>query len=129
MASLLTIDVDSAALIAALDGVATAIEARLKIEAKLTADNIDREATARVRRRTGQTAAAIVVEETHKGDGYVVMVGNDRHHIGSYLEHGTKFMTAKPFLFASARLEEAAHDRRVRAAVQDVIDAKGLGDG
>jgi len=37
-------------------------------------------------------------------------------------------MTAKPFLFVSARLEEGAHDRRAREAVQAAIDEKGLGE-
>jgi HK97 gp10 family phage protein len=124
----MTIDVDTTALVAALDAIPAAVHAQLKAAAKVTADNIATEARARVKRRTGQTGDAITVEETHNGDGYVVYVGDGRQHIGSYLEFGTKFMTAKPFLFASARLEEAAHDRRAREAVQAAIDEKGLGD-
>jgi HK97 gp10 family phage protein len=128
MSDRMTIDVDTTALVAALDAIPAAVHAQLKAAAKVTADNIATEARARVKRRTGQTGDAITVEETHNGDGYVVYVGDGRQHIGSYLEFGTKFMTAKPFLFASARLEEAAHDRRAREAVQAAIDEKGLGD-
>jgi HK97 gp10 family phage protein len=128
MSDRMSITVDNRALFAAMDSVVPSLTPRVKAAAKVTADNIAREARARVRRRTGQTGDAITVEETHNGDGYVVFVGNDRHHIGHFLEFGTEFMTAKPFLFVSARLEEGSHERRVRAAIDDVIAEKGLGD-
>lgn len=124
----MTIDVDDAALLAAIDETPDAVHARLKPAAKITADNIATEARARVRRRTGQTGAAITVDEAYRGDGYVVYIGGGRTPIGRYLEYGTRFMNARPFLFASARLEEGAHDRRAREAVQDAIHEKGLGD-
>jgi hypothetical protein len=123
----MTIDVDTAPLLAALAAIPEAVHAHLKAAAKITAEAIATEARARVRRRTGQTGEAITVEETHSGDGYIVFVGAGRQHIGSYLEFGTKFMSPSPFLFASARLEEGAHDRRAREAVQTAIDEKGLG--
>lgn len=122
-----TITVDTTALLAALAAIPDAIAAHLKLAAKITADHIATEAKVRVRRRTGQTGEAITVEETHTGDGYVIFVGEGRQHIGSYLEFGTKYMTAKPFLFASARLEEGAHDQRAREAIQAAIDEQGLG--
>ena len=128
MADSFTMSVDTAPLLAALDAIPAAVRAHLKAAAQITADNIATEARARVRRRTGQTGDAITVEETHSGDGYVIYTGNGRQHIASFLEFGTKFMTAKPFLFASARLEEGAHQRRCREAVQDAIDEHGLGD-
>jgi len=128
MSDQMTIEVDATALLAALDAIPEAVHAHLKAAAKVTAEAIAAEARARIRRRTGQTGDAITVEETHSGDGYVVYTGNGRQHIASFLEFGTKFMTAKPFLFASARLEEGAHDRRARDAVQAAIDEQGLGD-
>lgn len=128
MADSFTVTVDTTALFAALDAIPAAVHAHLKAAAKVTATNIAREAKARIRRRTGKTGDAITVEETHNGDGYVIFTGNGRQHIAHFLEFGTKFMTAKPFLFASARLEEGAHDRRSREAVQAAIDAKGLGE-
>jgi hypothetical protein len=124
----MTIDVDTTALVAALEAIPDAVHAYLKAAAKVTAENIATEARARIRRRTGATGNAIVVEETHSGDGYVVYVGDGRQHIGSYLEFGTRFMTGTPWLFPSARLEEGAHDRRSRDAVQAAIDEKGLGE-
>ena len=128
MSDTFTIDVETTALFAAIDEIPEAVHRHLKAAAKVTADRIATEARGRIRRRTGQTGEAITVEETYSGDGYVIYVGNKRQHIGSFLEFGTKFMTPKPFLFASARLEEGAHDRRAREAVQAAIDEKGLGD-
>jgi hypothetical protein len=143
----ISIEVDTRALLAALDAIPAEVHAHLKAAAKLTAENIAAEARRRVARRTGETAAHIVVEETHSGDGYIVWVEPDvrisshtmpsgRTHtqavsynaLGGWLEFGTRFMSARPFLFASARLEEGAHDRRSREAIQAAIDAHGLGD-
>lgn len=127
MADKFTIEIDTRELFAALDAIPDAVLAELQIAAKETADNIAREARARVRRRTGKTGAAITVERARDGMGYVVFIGADRQHIGHFLEWGTKFMTAKPFLFVSARLEEGNHDRRAGEAVQRAIDAKRFG--
>ena len=128
MSDTFTIDVETTALFAAIDEIPEAVQRHLKAAAKVTADRIATEARGRIRRRTGQTGEAITVAETYNGDGYVIYVGNKRQHIGSFLETGTKFMSPKPFLFVSARLEEGAHDRRAREAVQAAIDEKGLGD-
>ena len=147
MADSLTIDIDTAPLLAALAAIPEAVHAHLKAAAKVTAERIATEARARVARRTGTTASLITVEETTSGDGYVIYVAPDvtlslhtgpsgRTHtqkvtynaLAGWLEFGTKFMSAKPFLFVSARLEEGAHDQRAREAVQDAIDESGLGE-
>ncbi len=122
------IEVDSVALLAALATIPDAVLAHLKPESKVTADNIAAEAGRRIRRRSGATGDQIVVQETHNGDGYVVFVLGNRQHIARFLEFGTSRMTAKPFLFVSARLEEGPALRRARLAIQDAIDEKGLGD-
>lgn len=130
MSDRMTITVDTKALLAAIDAVGPAVLVRLKRAAKITADNIDREATGRVARRTGETARSIHVEETRNGDGYVVMAYDPaigRAPVDQFLEFGTRYMPAKPFLFVSARLEEAAHDQRSRDAIQDGINDTGLG--
>jgi HK97 gp10 family phage protein len=127
MADSVTLAADDTALLAALDAIPDAVRAHLKPESKVTADNIAAEARGRIRRRTGQTGEAITVEETRNGDGYLVWVGQARRHIGRYLEFGTTRMSAKPFLFVSARLEAGAALRRARLAIQDAIDEKGLG--
>lgn len=131
MADGFTVEVDTRALVAALDAIPDAVLRHLKVAARITADNIAREARGRVARRTGRTGAAITVEEARSGDGYVVFVANaaaDWPHLDIGLEFGTKFMSKRPFLFASAQLEEGSHDRRSREAVQAAIDEMGLGD-
>lgn len=126
---LMSIEVDSAGLIAALDRLGPSVEARLKAAARVTADNIAKEARNRVRRRTGHTAAQIRVEEMTEKAGYVVRANDlsTKKHVESWLEFGTVKMSAKPFLFVSARLENPSHDRRMREAIQDAIDDEGLG--
>ena len=152
----LTASVESTALIAALDRLGVSVETYTKPTAKITADNIAREAKARVARRTGETAAGIVVDEDYGKVGYVVRTsdvvsGQERAqreseinsrasrlranrtyqqeaHVGLYLEYGTKHMSKREFFFPSVRLEEAAHDRRMRDAIQAAIDACGLGE-
>jgi bacteriophage HK97-gp10 putative tail-component len=129
MADNVTIEVDTAALFAALDQIPDAVLRHAKLGCKVTADNVATEAQARIRRKSGQTGDAITVQETHDGTGYVVYVGGTRGYIGRFLEFSTKHQTtAYPFLFPSARLEEGAHDRRLREAVQDAIDETGLGN-
>ena len=124
MADTLTIDVDATALLRMLDQLGRSAAAQhLKAAAKVTAERIATEAAARVARRTGKTAAGIKVEETRTGNGYVVFVRRpEMPGLPAWLEFGTKYMTARPFLFASARLEEGPHERRVAQALQEAID-------
>lgn len=151
MADKFTIEVDTRELLAALDALPDLVLSNLKAASKITADNIAREAKGRVARRTGETAEGIHVEESYSGDGYVVLMGDavspaetksrerrglktaksnlhQTKHTGIWLEFGTKFMTKREFFFPSARLEESAHNRRAREAVQDAINARGLGE-
>ena len=131
MADRFTIEVDTRELFAALDAIPAAVLAHLKEAAKVTADNISREAKGRVARRTGKTAAAITVEEARSGDGYVVFVANaaaDWPHLDIGLEFGTVKMTPRPFLHVSAVLEGGPHDRRSREAIQQAINERGLGE-
>lgn len=147
MAPLLTIEIDTAALLQELGQFADAAEKHLKAAAKVTADNIVREARGRVARRTGETASHIVAEESRDKHGYIVWVQPDvklslhtsrsgRTHtqrvtynaLGGWLEHGTKYMTARPFLFVSARLEESSHTRRIQEALVAALADTGLGE-
>jgi hypothetical protein len=121
------IDIDDAAVLAALDTIPDAVLAHLKPESLVTANNVAAEAGQRIARRTGDTAEGITVEETYNGEGYVVLVRGTRQHIARYLEFSTSRMTARPFLFPSAQLEQGPAIRRARVAVQDAIDEKGLG--
>jgi len=125
----MTIEVDTSALLTALDRLGDRAEALVKAAAKVTAERIEREAERRIRRRTGETAKHVRVEETYDGKGYVVLTNNPgiRNHVDVYLEFGTEHMQASPFLFTSARLEEGAHLRRVEQALKDAIEEVGLG--
>ena len=122
------IDVDATEVLAALDAVVDTIAARTKAASRVTADRVDAEATGRVARRTGETAEGITVEETHDGTGYVVFVRTETPGLGRYLEYGTRYMTKRPFLFASAHLEVGPHERRISEATQEGIDDVGLGE-
>jgi hypothetical protein len=124
----LTVTVDAAALIAAIDRLPAAILARLRDEAAVTAHRIATEARARVARRTGETAGGILVQETDDGRGYRVTSTHERMpNLPQRLEFGTASMRARPYLFVSADLHAADHHRRIVAATQDAIDASGIG--
>lgn len=61
--------------------------------------------------------------------GFIVRANDPatKKHVESWLEFGTVHMTAKPFLFPAARLENTAHDRRMREAIEAAIADEGLG--
>jgi hypothetical protein len=129
MADLLTINVDTAALIDALTKYSAFAGRHLKDAAFITATAIRREARARVARATGETAQGITVEETHNKEGYVVFPYRpDNPGLPGWIESGTEKMKARPFLMNSARLEEGAHMRRVREALDFAAEDAGLGD-
>ena len=143
MADGVTLDVETSRLLQALSRLeASVVERHTKPACLVTAMRIQREARARVRRRTGRTAAGITVEESYDKQGYVVLpfndalersllsAGNDQQaeNLPYWLEVGTRKMTKKPYFFESARLEEAGHDRRIKDAIQAAIDESGLGE-
>lgn len=146
-AGFVSIDVDASGVLSAFGRAEQLIERYIKDAARVTAHRIEAEAKRRVARHTGETASHIVAEESYDKKGWIVWVQPDvriaqhtsrrtgRSHtqrvtynaVGGWLEHGTQHMTARPFLFVSARLEHEAHRRRVAAAIQDALDEAGLG--
>ena len=134
---LLTLEVEARALLAALDAVPGAIQRQILPAAKITADAVARETNRRFARAAGgptrgrHTAEGITVAPTHRGDGYVVYVQSpEMPGLPGWLEFGTHHMLPHPAggaLFAAARLEAGAHERRILDAVQAGIDEKGLG--
>ena len=138
MSDQLTIEIDNRAAIAALDQLGAAVERYTKTAAKITADNIAREAKARLQRQlsgtsTGATVRGVTVEEARAGVGYVVLPWNPAEpvrmpNLPIWLEFGTVKMTARPYFFASAQLESGAHDRRIREAIGQAIREVGGGD-
>lgn len=133
MAPLLKTEVDASSLLAALKQLGDRAEKHVKAAAKVTADRVATEARSRAARRTGETAASVTVEESRDGKGWVVLPWDFTKpsrmpNLPIWLEFGTKHMTPRPYFFSSARLEEAAHERRIAEAVQAAIDEVGLGD-
>ena len=157
--------VDDSALLAALERLGVSAERYTKPAAKITAERVQREAKARVARRTGLTAEGILVREDYTRTGYVVVTSDviaekrdpsarvarggvkphqayrwaartyyQEPHVGLWLEQGTiqgkpRSHTAapRPFFDVAAELEQDAHGRRMRDAIQQAIDAEGLG--
>jgi HK97 gp10 family phage protein len=126
MSNSLTVDVDASALFKMLDQLGESADAYIKEAAKVTAERIAQEARGRLARQTsgtGKTQAAITVtEEEHGARVFVGRVAGRNPNVPLYLEFGTKFMSARPFLFASAMLEEGPHMKRVERALQKAID-------
>lgn len=147
MADGFTATLDTRGLLDAFDKLGAQLLPALKAVAFETATAVQREARARVARRTGQTADDIVLYEDYTGHGYIVQTtdvraygskatpGSKRKlsahlnvpHVGLYLEGGTVHMSARPFFWPSVALQQGAFDRNVRQAVQDTIDEVGLG--
>lgn len=122
---LLSIDVDPAGAIAMLTKLGPAVERHLLAAAQVSAASIAREARSRVSRRTGKTMAGITDELARDGTGYVVYVktlADSWPNIDVALEWGTRMMTPRPFMQASALLEEGPHRRRIEQAIQAAID-------
>ena len=125
----LTLSVETTALASALVQLAGSMGIDTKAASEVTAQAIVREAKGRVARRTGLTAEGIHYQESQDHLGYVVLaVRAERFgNIPYWLEHGTKHTRKQPFLDVSAQLEQPGHYRRVEAAVNAAIDAKGFG--
>jgi hypothetical protein len=101
---------------------------RTKAASAVSAAAVVREAQGRVARRTGALASGIHAEESRDGTGYVVLaVRADRPNVGFWLEFGTRYMTKRPFLYASAALEQPGHERRIAEAVTESIQVTGFG--
>lgn len=110
------------------------VRTRTKAASAMSADNVVREAQARVARRTGETLRSIHKEETHDGAGYVVLVTrNPLPNLPYWLEYGTTrggvaYMPPKPFLWAAVALEQGPHDQRMADAISDGLTAAGYGE-
>ena len=148
---ILSAEIETKALLRAIDRAPQTVERYTTLAAKQTAYNIVRNARALVAKRTRETERQLVVKPDYSGHGFVVKAEVDRlvvHHRKStktgkvsshvqrqtqsnvplWLEFGTVHMTKRPFFFESARLEAKAHDRRMRDAIKLAIETEGLGE-
>lgn len=126
----LEIEVDAADVLAMLDQLGERAEDIVHEASGVTAERIQAEARARVRRATGRLYEAITREEAELPmRGWRVFVdkmsdpdgGTRAANFPLWHEYGTKYMTAQPFLTNSAELEEGPHLRRVEDALEDAI--------
>lgn len=136
MATSLTLEIDGTKMREALEGesLRTVLKGFVRTAARVSADNIAREAQARLQRQlrgtsSGRTVAGITVLSDRTGWGWVVVSGNaDEPMLPHWLEHGTVTMHARSYFDASATLEASAHRERVGAAIQAGLSEYGLGD-
>lgn len=127
---ILEMRLETAAFAAGLSQLNADLAAKTKAASEVTAGAIVREARGRVARRTGALAEGIHYEESADGIGWVVLaVRADRPQVGFWVEFGTRYMTARPFMYVSAALEQPGHDRRIGAIVLEAIQANGFGGG
>jgi hypothetical protein len=136
VADTITITCDATDLRAKLDGLTLgkALAPFIKVAARVSADHIAVEAAARLSRQlsgtsSGTTAAGIKVKSSG-AYGWVVVSGNAKvPMLPRWLEGAFKAQgRRKPFLMASATLEQTAHTDRVDAAIQAGLSQYGLGD-
>ena len=129
MAGELQIDVDAREILRMLDVLGDRAAVAIKAACLETARSIQSEGRARLARQTagtGKTAEAITIEDINGGfKVYVGSVSGRAENLPLWLEVGTKYMTSRPFLFASALVEEGPHLRRVSEALQDALDGLG----
>lgn len=120
---------------AAFLSLAQALKPFVKGAARISADNVAREARARLERQlsgtsTGKTVASITVQSDRTGWGWVVVAGDpSQKRVAFWLERGTQRMSARSFFDSSAQLEAHAHEGRIQAAVVAGISTHGFGLG
>lgn len=124
---ILEMRLETAAFAAGLSQLNADLAADTKAASEITAKAIVREARGRVARRTGALAEGIHYEESQDGIGWVILaVRADRPQVGFWVEFGTRYMTARPFLYVSAALEQPGHDRRIGDIVLAAIAKNGF---
>lgn len=139
-----TFELDTAAVLAAFRRLPDEIQRRALPACETTANNIAREAEARLRRQlgpnaTGATAEGIDVSPLRSGDGYVVVSRRyaeaRKNNLPIWIEKGTKqgdpgshTSAPRPYFYVSGELEVDAHERRVLEAMTDAVQAEGLGE-
>lgn len=137
MADAMSISVDTAQVLEAMARVGDRAAEYIEAASLETAQRVADEMRRRIARSEGPwkspdepTWTKIHHEKARKGNGYLVMAyeagGRVTGPVDMWLEHGTKFMPAQPFLWVSAQLEESAHRRRMEEAVMRAADEVGV---
>jgi hypothetical protein len=127
---ILTVEANAATAYAALDKLLEIAPPRVRAAAFVTATRVRDEAQRRIRRRTGQTAAGIVVRELANGTGYMVVAEGApgsrdaprrarRCRCGSNSARRSMRFGPKPFLLVSGQLEAQAHEARITRGARE----------
>lgn len=135
------IDLETLDVMAALESLGDAAQMHVNAASLVTAQAVESEAVARLRRQlgpnaTGETEAGIEVKEAYSGNGFVVVSANQRMpNLPLWIEDGTRkgkprshSEPARKYFYVSVELEQGAHLRRIGEAVADAIVEKGLGE-
>lgn len=138
-----TITIDGTAMREALEGDSLKAKIRVFVKgaARLSAERVRDDAKSRLHRQllgtsSGRTESSIVVRADRSGWGWIVDAGNtETPMLPRWIEDGTEqgkprshAAAPRPFFYASAKIEEAAHRDRVSAAIGAAISEYGLGD-
>jgi hypothetical protein len=138
-----TIDVDAAAVVAALLALGDTAQPYVNAASHLSADELVVEAKARLQRKlgpnaTGEMVAGITDRPAYDGNGYVVISSgglDNPLNLPLWLEKGTKkgaagshSSPALAYFYSAAQLEEAPHFRHIQEALRQAIADRGLGD-
>ena len=146
---LMTIEVDPAAVVAALERLGPAAKGHCLAAAFITASAVKASAQATIPKDRPFTYANIAIETRRVGDGYVVMM-NDKvkdpvparrrpvgpetrrkaapgqvKHVGVWLEFGTPSMRPRPFLFPAAGGQERPYLQRLAEALDQALSEVG----
>lgn len=139
MADGMRIEMDSAAVVAALLRLGPAAEPYIDQAAKETSDAIVAEARGRLQRQlrggSGATLAGIEITRADRG-GFLVGSSRDQFpNLPLWIEKGTNkgkpgshTQAARPYFYASAELEEGPHFERIGRALERALDDLGLGE-
>jgi len=141
MADGMRIEMDSAAVVAALLRLGPAAEPYIDQAAKETSDAIVAEARSRLQRQLGASAteatlAGIEITRADRGGFLVGSSGTTRaRNLPLWIEKGTQqgkprshTQPARPYFYASAELEEGPHFERVVRALERALDELGMGE-
>jgi hypothetical protein len=141
MADGVTVEVDTAAVIAALLSLGDAAQPYINTASEATAAAFVTEARSRLQRKlgplaTGETVAGIQAFPAHDGNGTIVVSGREwMPNLPLWLEKGTKkgkagshSSPALAYFYSTQQLMEAPHLRRVAEALQQAIADRGWGE-
>lgn len=139
----ITAEIDKQPFMASVNRFLDEGELRTKAAAEITANNIQNGARQRARRQlrnpTGVLEAGIIVRDDREDVGFIVQSvyrdARQMYNVPIWVERGTKRgkprshdEPARPFFWPSVTEEIRPHERRIADAMDQSLNAEGLGD-